>query len=242
MKKLAHISDLHFGRKQFEKSLKKLCDSLIKEEIDHVVATGDLTDHGYSKEYNSFCEIFEPLLENGTLTIIPGNHDRLGDNVAKYIMAERVSVEEHKGLYLIRVDSTGPHNKWLIYGHGIICELVLASIEKALLRAPKDKLVAILLHHHPIPLPEETVLEAVSRHLKWPFAAELHLGKQLISLAQGRADLLLHGHRHIPFELILPGGRPLAIYNAGCTPRLEKYRVFTHDDGLQTKDAKWIHY
>lgn len=130
----------------------------------------------------------------------------------------------------------------MLYGHGIICDRVLAAIEKALLYAPTHKLVVILLHHHPISLPEESIFEELSRHLKWPFAAELHLGKELISLAQGRADLLLHGHRHIPFEMILPGGRPLAIYNAGCTPRLEKYRVFTYEDGIQTKDVKWVHY
>jgi len=242
MKKLAHISDLHFGRKQFDKSLQKLCTSLIKEEINYVVATGDITEHGYTKEYKSFSDTFEPLIENHLITTIPGNHDRLGDNIAKYMMSNRVSVEEHKGLYIIRIDSTGPHNKWLLYGHGIICDQVLYAVEKALLAAPKHKLVVILLHHHPIPLPEETIFEEISRHLKWPFAAELHLGKELIALAQGRADLLLHGHRHIPFELVLPGGRPLAIYNAGCTPRLEKYRVFTYEDGIQTKDVKWYHY
>lgn len=240
--KLAHISDLHFGRKQFNKSLRNLCQSLIDEKIDHVVVTGDLTEHGYNKEFAAFNEVFESLTDSHKITIIPGNHDRLGDNVARHMMTNRVSVEDQKDLYLIRIDSTAPHNKWLIYGHGLICGRVLDSVEEVLLGAPQHKLVAILLHHHPIPLPEETFFEEVSRHLKWPFAAELHLGKELISIAQGRADLLLHGHRHIPFELTLPGGRSLSIYNAGCTPRLQKYRVFSHEDGIQTKDVKWIHY
>ncbi len=242
MKRLAHISDLHFGRKQFAKSLQKLSDSLINHEIDYVVATGDLTERGLSTEYQTFCEVFKPLINEKRITIIPGNHDCLGDNVARYIMHSRVVVEDQPGLYIIRIDSTGPHNKLLIYGHGIICDQVLGAVEKALLHAPPDKLVVILLHHHPIPLPEETFFEKVSRSLKWPFAAELHLGKELIKLAQGRADLLLHGHRHIPFELSFPGSRPLSIYNAGCTPRLEKYRVFSHKDGVFVKDVKWFHY
>lgn len=239
--KLAHISDLHFGRKVFDKSLRKLASSLEKE-VDHVILTGDITEHGFNKQYKAFQDTFEDLIDKNRITIVAGNHDRLGDNIARYVMSDRVSVEEHKGLFIIRVDSTGPHNKWLIYGHGIICSKVLSSIEHALRYALKNKLVVILLHHHPIPLPEETFFEEISRHLKWPFAAELHLGKELISLARGRADLICHGHRHVPFELTLPGSRPLGIYNAGCTPRLEKYRVFTHEDGVQTKDVKWFHY
>lgn len=242
MKKLAHISDLHFGRKVFNQPLKKLVKSLDDDEIDQVVITGDITDHGYNKEYNLFCETFAPLIDKDKVIIIPGNHDRLGDNIASYLMDERVIVEERKGVYIIRIDSTGPHNKWLIYGHGIVCHRVLTEIEKALLFAPKDKLVVVLLHHHPIPLPEETIFETISKYLKWPFAAELHLGKELINLCKGRADLLLHGHRHIPFELNFPGTRALSIYNAGCTPRLEKYRVFSYKDGVQTKEVKWYHY
>lgn len=158
-------------------------------------------------------------------------------------MQERVVVEEYDDLYVIRVDSTGPHNKWLIVGHGIVCHRVLGMLEEALQKAPSDKFVTVLLHHHLIPIPEESFVERVSKYFGFPFTSELHLGDDLLKLAKTKADLILHGHRHIPFELNLPAGdRPLSIYNAGCTPRLHKYRVFEYENGKQVSDVRWIHY
>ena len=50
-RKLAHISDLHFGRSaESDARATRLCRALIDARIDHVVVTGDLTHRGRRRE------------------------------------------------------------------------------------------------------------------------------------------------------------------------------------------------
>ena len=79
-------------------------------------------------------------------------------------------------------------------------------MDAAIAAAPREALTVILLHHHVLPLPEESFPERLATRLGWPHAAELALGAELVSRVQGRCDLILHGHRHVPREFDL--GRP----------------------------------
>ena len=245
MRTLTHLSDLHFFRKSFKKPLKALVKSLVELDPDLVLITGDLCDNGREEEYAQYQETFRPLIEAGKVSVLCGNHDRLNDDVARYMMNERVEVEAHKDLYLIKIDSTAPHNKFLIAGHGIVCKYVLRDVDKALNEAPKDKVVVVALHHHPIPLAPESLLEHISRRLGWPFAEELHLGKELIELCKGRADLLCWGHKHKPMEMLMnykKDQRILGLYNAGSTPALRMYRVFKHKNGHIVEPPSWVRF
>jgi metallophosphoesterase superfamily enzyme len=47
-----------------------------------VLVTGDVTHRGRLREWAAFEKAFEPLIESGRLTAVPGNHDRLGDDMA----------------------------------------------------------------------------------------------------------------------------------------------------------------
>jgi hypothetical protein len=99
-----------------------------------------------------------------------------------------------------------------------------------------------MLHHHVLPLPEEGFAERLATRLGWPFAAELALGRALVERVLGRADLILHGHRHVPRALSMPvlRGRTVGIYNAGSSTELGDARVFRHLDGVLVGEPTWI--
>lgn len=243
MKLLAHVSDLHLDLSpSTEGQVAQVVEALRAARVDHVVVTGDVTHAGRRAEYARFLGAFEPLWAEGRLTVVPGNHDRCGDDVAAMIShGRRVAVERHDGLFVVRVDSTAPHNRISFRSHGEVCLRVLEEIDGALAEARRGELVALALHHHVLPLPVESVQEWFADALGWPHAGELHLGRELLRLARGRCDLVLHGHRHLPRALAVDGdqARSLRVYNAGATGRLGAFRVFTHEHGQLAREPEW---
>src|SRR5512142_1489490 len=93
---LAHVSDLHLGR--------DAATDRAAARVDDVLLTGDVTNRGRAAEHARFEALFAPVRER--LVVVPGNHDRLGDDVARRMMRARVEVERRPGLHLVRVDST----------------------------------------------------------------------------------------------------------------------------------------
>ncbi|MEK9152543.1 MAG: metallophosphoesterase [Patescibacteria group bacterium] len=242
-KTIAHLSDLHLGRStnEFAAAL-ALRETLEAEKVDHVIVTGDVTDHGRGAELRQFDAIFGPWREAGRLTVVPGNHDRLGDEVSEKMMTgPRVDFTRRDGLFIVRVNSTGPHNRFLLTGHGKIDEQILDETDRLVRQASDDDLVVVALHHHLLPLPEDLFIEKVSNWLGLPFASELLLGRILAERLRGRCDLVLHGHRHMPKETLLSHqGRNLGIYNAGSSTKLGSFRLFTHHQGSIVGAPAWV--
>ncbi len=241
---LAHLSDLHLGGgRANEASARALVEALQEAQVDQVVVTGDITHRGRDEEMSLFFDIFAPLSRAHRLTVVPGNHDRTSDDAGGALMAgARVAVEEKPGLFLIRIDSTASHNRSYWASHGEVTQGMVDDVDAALKRAPATALRVLLLHHHPLALPEESWLERWSEWLRLPYCSELPLGRQLLRRARGQADLVLHGHRHVPREIHLgaPGERPLALYNAGSSTQLRRMRLFSHDDGVLQAPPRWL--
>lgn len=243
VKTLVHLSDLHIGLSyRNEQAARMICNVLVENAIDDVVVTGDITHRGRLSELRTFQTIFAPLFEARKICVVPGNHDRLGDDVAEALMPGcRVDVHSTDGLHLVRVDSTGPHNYSFVAGHGEIDEEIIDRVGAALQTAREDSLRVALIHHHPIPLPEETIVEWFFEKMRWPYAAELSLGRRLLHRAAGICDLVLHGHRHIPREFCFASGeRPLLVYNAGSSTELMRFRVFRHAEGRLLGFPTWM--
>ncbi|WP_223644889.1 metallophosphoesterase [Corallococcus sp. EGB] len=241
--KLAHLSDLHLDMsRESDASASSLVKALAAQEVDHVVVTGDLTHRGSRAEFQRFREHFAPWLETGRLTFIPGNHDRPGEDVGSgFMQGRKVHTVETAGLFLVCVDSTGEHNRNYFHSHGELTEGVVDEVDRALEAAPRDALVAVLLHHHVLPLPLESFPEWIATKFGLPHASELALGKPLLERVGGRCDLVLHGHRHIPSEADLgtPGERALRVYNSGSSADLMRFRVFHHMAGRLVGEPTW---
>jgi Icc protein len=242
---LAHFSDLHLGASAaHQQAVARAVATVVDQRIDDVVVTGDITHSGIREEYALFSTLFAPLRRQGRLTVVPGNHDRCGDDVTGALSdGQRVGVHRRPGLYLVRVDSTATHNELSWRSHGDLCAQTLEIIDDALAAAPRGALVTILVHHHVVRLPVETIGEWFADKFGWPHASELQLGTELLRRARGRCDLLLHGHRHVPrhFEVDPDSRRPLRIFNAGSTAELSAFRVFEHSAGALVAAPRWVH-
>ena len=230
---LAHCSDLHLGKPGAEEAARALCGTLLEAGVDHLLVTGDITHSGREDEYALFLEVFAAF--GGRMTVVPGNHDRIGTGVAHHLMpgGSRVAVATPPGLYVVRVDSSGPHNANPRVAHGELSEQDLAEVREALEAAPPGRLAVVALHHHLLPMPEDSVAERWIHALGIITEHEVARGHELLSLVLGRADLLLHGHRHRPTgETLGEGGpRPLGIFNAGSSTELCRARLFLHEGG-----------
>jgi Icc protein len=241
---LAHLSDLHLGLAPAqEAAARALVEAVHEAAVDHVVVTGDVTQRGRDEEFSLFLDIFGPLQRSHRLSVVPGNHDRTTDDAGRALMAgRRVDVEERPGLFVVRMDSTGEHNRSTLTSHGEVTAAMLTEVEAALVRAPAQALRVLLLHHHPLALPEETWLERWSERLRLPYCSELPLGRELLQRVRGHCDLVLHGHRHVPREIHLggPGERPLALYNAGSSTQLRRVRIFSHAEGELKGPPRWL--
>jgi len=243
IRSLAHVSDLHLGRdRRAAEAARALCAALVAARVDAILVTGDLTHRGRAAEMAAFEEAFAPLLGAGRAVVVPGNHDRAGEDVgAAMMVGARVGVADLPGLHVVRVDSTAPHNRSLVAAHGLLAPRDLDDADAALREAPPGALTVLMLHHHVLPLPADDLAERLSGWLGWPNAAELASGRDLLARARGRCDLVLHGHRHVPaIAHPFPGdARPLAVVNAGSSTELGRARLFLHEDGRVIRSG-WL--
>jgi 3',5'-cyclic AMP phosphodiesterase CpdA len=237
---VAHVSDLHYGRDAAtERACERVRDVLVEARVDDVLVTGDVTDRGRAEEWVRFSRAFAPLRDR--TVVVPGNHDRLTDDAAARMMGARVEVARSRGLHVVRVDSTAPHNRGLLEGHGELTARDLCEIERAARSAAPGALVVVALHHHLLPLPPEGIGERLSNLLGWPNAAELRRGRELLARLHGICDVVAHGHRHeeSASTLAVRDARPLRVMNAGCTPDLGRIRVVTHAGG-KVLSERWL--
>lgn len=240
---LAHVSDLHIGRDAAtDRAARLLAAALEDAGAATTLVTGDVTHRGRLSELSRFEAIFRRLLDAGRLIVVPGNHDRLSEDAARALMpGVRVDVVSRPGLHVVRLDSTGPHNRSLLRAHGLLTEPDLDAVDAGLAVAPEGSLAVLIVHHHLLPLRADFIGERLSNLLGWPNAAELRLGGRLLERIRGRCDLVLHGHRHTPSELVLDAAssRPLRVMNAGCTTELGRFRLLAARNGRLSSDV-WL--
>ena len=240
---IAHLSDIHIGHSHARlQAAFLLRNQLRQHKIDRIVVTGDITEHGRTDEYATFQDVFAEFISDGRLIAVPGNHDRLGDNIAQHMLqGKRVQKIEYPGLCVIAVDTTGSHNRFSFLGHGALNTEVIDEIESVAASVAPENFVIVALHHHPLQQPEEMFIEKVATFFKTPIAKELQLGKELIQKLGGRCDLILHGHRHFSLEThIATVARALHVYNAGSSTELFKFRLFPLVGGKLSSDPVWI--
>lgn len=185
-----------------------LFDSLRQKRIDHLLITGDLSTSSRHAEFKTIAqELRRHGWEGDRLTILPGNHDRIGfdgySNFEQHFPAKLPAVRElAPGVVLVGLDSTmrPPHRSvwedlWDDVFTNLRGQLDPKAINPALAQigGVSDETVVIGLHHPPIDLrsPAGRIRQALRPSFKEPANADA-----LGGLLKNRNHLVLCGHDH----------------------------------------------
>lgn len=208
--------------------------------VDWICCTGDVTHNGDLHEAKRFAQLFTPLRQK--LTVIPGNHDRQGADVAAMLARGRGPFWEHRvldgRLRLLCIDSTQAVNATGFAAHGEVEPGVVDQVIAATREREEEQNMLVLVHHHMVRSAPDDVLELFSDLQGLPFAGCLKHGRALADGLVGRVAAVLHGHKHRATVAHVDG---LPIVNAGCTTGLGSFRVLTLDDNAVTNE-QWIRF
>jgi len=191
---IAQLSDVHVGGSRYDRGLLRTAIAEVNAaEPDLVVVAGDLTDEGYPDQYPVAREELSAL-SCGHVVLVPGNHDArnvgyLGFEDTFGTRDSRLRLEADRlDIALVAVDSSKPdldegeigreHYGWIQEGFA----------------GPAD-LRIFVCHHHLVAIPgtgreRNQVLDA---------------GDVLSLLRQSAVDLVLAGHRHVPYVWPIAG-------------------------------------
>ncbi|HEY0386727.1 MAG TPA: metallophosphoesterase [Pyrinomonadaceae bacterium] len=190
MRKLVHLSDLHFGRVDYA-LIEPLTEMIRELEPDVVVVSGDLTQRARSQQFKEAREFLDQL--PAPQIIVPGNHDVPLHNVfarflqpldkyRRYITDDLAPFHADAEIAVLGINTA----RSLTIKDGRINAEQIESIRQRLCPLG-DEVVKIIVTHHPFDLPEgHDADELVNR-------AELAME----ALAGCGADVLLAGHLHV---------------------------------------------
>ncbi len=187
--RLVHLSDIHVGRQYFSEELgDKVIHQVNQMKPSCVVISGDLTDDGYYPEYVE-AKHYIDRIEAENKVIVPGNHDsrNAGDKLFDELFGTRYPVCTPDGVKIVGVDSSEPD---LDDGH--IGRIAYPLIKKNL---SGEDFKILVLHHHLIPVPD------TGRERNIPVDA----GDVLKLITELGVDLVLCGHKHVPWLWVLNG-------------------------------------
>ncbi|MHB8468588.1 MAG: metallophosphoesterase family protein [Gaiellaceae bacterium] len=191
------LSDLHCGQQFFLPSLLERAIAEVNDlKPDVVVVSGDLTSHGFKDEY-ALARRYLDGIECKAMVVVPGNHDSRNVGYVHFeeLFGARNSVLRVGKATVVAVDSTEPD-----LDNGQIGRGRYPWIE-AEFATPAD-LRVFVLHHHLLPIPgtgrERNIVNDA--------------GDALECLQRAGVDLVLSGHKHVPYAWRL---EDLFIVNAG---------------------------
>jgi 3',5'-cyclic AMP phosphodiesterase CpdA len=199
---IAHISDLHCGSPHFQP---ELLDRTIEEinelRPDVTVVSGDLTTDGFKPEYEE-AQHYLDRINCEDMIVIPGNHDSRNVGYVHFeeLFGPRTSELHKKGVSIVAVDSSEPD-----LDHGQIGRNRYRLIEEQF--SQPAELRIFVLHHHLIPVP------GTGRERNVVYDA----GDLLEVLLRCRVNLVLCGHKHVPYAWKL---EDLFLVTAGTTSSL----------------------
>jgi len=182
--KIMHISDIHITSPYFvEEWADRIVQFVSSTKADLLVITGDLTHDGYMHEYDILGDYLARFTVKDML-IVPGNHDARNEGYALFeeMFKTRFPVFENNEILLLGLDSSNPD---IDIGH--VGRDNYPLIKNRL--EGKNKLKALALHHHLIPIP------GTGRERQIPTDA----GDLLGLCRELGIDFVLSGHRHKPW-------------------------------------------
>jgi Icc protein len=192
---MAHFSDIHCGDPSFsEGAMRSMIDAINQMRPDIVVVAGDLTAAGYDWEFEEAAGWLEKL--EPPKLVIPGNHDSknvgyihfkryFGDRFSRYRHAfepERAERLAATGFTIVGADSSEPD-----LNDGQIGRERYRWIQDQF--DEPDDIMIFALHHHLVSVPgtgrERNIITDA--------------GDVLAVLSKIDVDVILSGHKHVPF-------------------------------------------
>jgi Icc protein len=186
---IAQLSDVHVGGGRYREGLLRAAiEEINTAEPDLVVVAGDLTDEGYPDQYPVAQEELSALAASAEIVRVPGNHD--ARNVGYVHFEDTFGGRDSRlrstcgglDLALVAVDSTKPD-----LDEGEIGREHYGWIEEGF--AGDAELRVFVCHHHLMPIP------GTGRERNQVRDA----GDVLSLLRKCSVDLVLAGHRHVPY-------------------------------------------
>jgi 3',5'-cyclic-AMP phosphodiesterase len=193
--RIAQISDIHCGEPSFDAGLmRSIVDRINAMEPDFVAIVGDLTAAGYEWEFEEAARWLEQI--EPPKIVIPGNHDSrnvgyvhfqrlFGERYHTYrqafdpVRAERLIAT---GFTVAAVDSSQPD-----VNEGHVGRERYPWIREQYVEP--DDIKIFLIHHHLVPIPgtgrERNIITDA--------------GDLLAELTELDLDVVLSGHKHVPF-------------------------------------------
>jgi 3',5'-cyclic-AMP phosphodiesterase len=210
---IAQLSDVHVAGARYRESLLRTAiEEVNGAEPDLVVVAGDLTDDGYPDQYPLAAQELDALA-CPRVVLVPGNHDARNVGYLRYedaFGARDSRLRFSNGgdeIALVAVDSSKPD-----LDEGEIGREHYAWIEEGF--AGEADLRIFVCHHHLVPVPgtgreRNQVLDA---------------GDVLSLLRQCGVDVVLSGHRHVPYVWPIAG---MLLVHSGTVSTL-RTRGFPH--------------
>lgn len=209
MSVLLQISDTHFGTEQGA-VVEALCTLAHEQRPDVVVLSGDITQRARPAQFRA-ARSFVDRLEAPVLAV-PGNHDiplfdlwaRLRSPYGRYSAAFGTDLEPvHRSpeLLVVCVNTTRPRR----HQDGEVSALQIDRVARLVAHADPAQLRVVVVHQ-PV---------AVTRGEDEPNRLRGHAAA-LQRWAEAGADLVMGGHIHLPYVMLLQGlARPLWVVQAG---------------------------
>lgn len=213
--RIAHISDLHFGRIADPGIVDALCDDMHRSDLDLVVVSGDLTQRAFPSQYRD-AAAFLTRLEIPWLAV-PGNHDvypwwrpvlRLRDPLRRY--RKWISQKLNPTVRWADLAVLGINSAFGMTVQGGRIALSDRERMSSFFSSVADSSFRILVVHHHL-----TQLDAILDHDIAHGARET-----LLCAADQKVGMILCGHLHISHVAHLENisqGRSLIICTAGTS-------------------------
>jgi len=185
---IAHLSDIHLGAFNFKEDFLISAINKVNElNTDLVIVTGDITQNGFYAEFETAAKYLD-LIES-PLLVVPGNHDarHIGNECFEELITKRCNT---LNVRTSEISAIGLDSSEADLDYGKVGRWQQKRMEVELEHASEKNLYKIIaLHHHIIPVPktgrERNVL--------------IDAGDVLKSVIDGNADLVLSGHKHVPY-------------------------------------------
>ena len=240
---IAQLSDIHCGSVYFDGALlERAVAEIVDLKPDLVVVGGDLTTEGYHAEFRDARTFLQPLFDHSlTVLVIPGNHDAKNVGFLHFVDAFGPGDVEDKGdrVMSLKIPTAGDADPLRVRVVAIDSskpDLAEGEVGRERYRWIRDQFAVesdfriFVLHHHLVPVPGT----GRERNTVWD------AGDVLALLAELDVDLVLSGHKHVPYIWLLDH---VLIVNSGTvsTYRLRGYTRPSYNTLTVARDEIQVH-